>query len=193
MDVWRMILKFINFLINYFTVKKAPDVLPSDMEPPKDLDANVPIDGPKPKRETLSERIAEAAIGMLGRDASPKNLAPQELSCAESVSNVIGTVLLDFPEVVGTPELYDILRKDVRFKRVTDPQKGCIVISPSVVRNGVRVYGHTGIYINDYEIASNSSATGKWTQSHTRQEWIDYYYGHQKLTGYLFQPTDLVL
>lgn len=188
-----MILKFINFLIKYFTVKKAPDVLPSDMEPPKDLDANVPIDGPKPKRETLSERIANAAVKALGTDASPSDKADDELGCAESVSNVIGTVLLDFPEVVGTPELYDILRKDVRFKRVTDPKKGCIVISPSVIRNGVRVYGHTGIYINDNEIASNRSKTGLWTVTHTRPEWINYYYGHQKLTGYLFQPTDLVL
>jgi len=166
----------------------APDILPSDMTPPSD--ANVPIDGSKPKVETVAERLAEEAKLRLGTDASPKNLAPQELACAESVSNIIHSVIPSFPaDVVGTPELYRLLSKSTLFKRVTDPIPGCVVISPTVGTSR----GHTGIYIEHDKIASNSSKTGLWTHTpthYTRQRWIDYFNGHQGLKGYLFVPVD---
>lgn len=166
----------------------APDILPSDMTRPSD--ANVPIDGPKPKVESVAERLAEEAKLRLGTDASPKNLAPQELACAESVSNIIHSVIPSFPaDVVGTPELYRLLSKSTLFKRVTDPIPGCVVISPTVGTSR----GHTGIYIEHDKIASNSSKTGLWTHTpthYTRQRWIDYFNGHQGLKGYLFVPVD---
>lgn len=169
-----------------------PDVLPSDSIPWQDPDTMVADPGPKLPQETLSERLTEEARLMLGKDASPRNLAPQELSCAEGVSNIIHSVLPDFPAgIVGTPELYQLLSKSEHFVRVTDPKPGCVVISPTVIRDGVKVHGHTGIYLTYSKIASNSSSSGLWTQNYTRDSWIAYFYEKLSLKGYLFQPRDI--
>src|SRR3990167_4049391 len=42
-----------------------------------------------PAIETPAQRLAEEAKAFIGLDASPQNLAPQELSCAEGVVNIV--------------------------------------------------------------------------------------------------------
>lgn len=140
-----------------------------------------------PIPEKPAETLAEAAIGMLGRDASPKNLAPNEFGCAESVSNIIHACWPDFPaELVSTDDLYTALKNSTRFKQVSDPVRGCVVVSPRTPE----VSGHTGIYIEDDSIASNDSSTGLFKENYTRQSWRDVFITGRGLKGYLFEPVE---
>lgn len=188
-----MILKFLKLLISYFTVKKAPDVLPSDMEPPKDLDANVPIDGPKTAPEPLSERIAAFTESMLGKDSSPYNRAPKEVACAETVAYLLHHELPEFPEdIVGTIELNQALKSLPQyFKRVSEPTRGSITVYPSIKVDGVITKnGHAFIYITNDKMCSNDSRTGLLKQNYTRQKAIDYYHNILGLKGYIYAPVD---
>lgn len=106
--------------------------------------------------ETNQEKLLKYTIDHLDTDVSPLDLATDELGCAESVSNLIKKVFPDFPIILGTADLFWKLKIDRRFKLVTTPIKGCIIVSPKVNQT----YGHTGIFITEFRIASNNSKTG---------------------------------
>lgn len=127
-----------------------------------------------------------AAQEYLGRDASPRNLAPSELSCAESVSTIIKEILPDFPTITGTWTLWDRLENDPRFERVSTPVAGTIIISPT--GEGKRgAIGHTGIFGRDLLIMSNRSATGLWDITHNLEEWTQYYQRDRKFPIFYYQ------
>lgn len=118
---------------------------------------------------TLAQLIYEEAKRRLGTDASPKNLAPQELSCAEAVSNILHDVLPEFPDnITSTITLKELLDKDKNFERSILPKPGSIIISP---REG-DTPGHCGIFLDHLEIASNDSRTGKFETNYTFDSWI---------------------
>jgi hypothetical protein len=48
-------------------------------------------------QETNTETLLRVAKEMVGRDASPRDQAPDDLGCAESLANVIHSVDPDFP------------------------------------------------------------------------------------------------
>lgn len=168
------------FIQNLFNI--SPMTTPEPIAAPEPVQPTQTT--PVPERPT--ERLAEAAIGMLGKDASPKNLAPQELSCAEGVSNIINSVYTDFPaELLGTVDLYHVLRSSPHFTLVSTPVRGCVVVSPTTGDN----HGHTGIYTQENVIASNDSRTGLFGENYTRQSWIAYFGTKKGLSGYLFMPV----
>lgn len=136
--------------------------------------------------ESAAGKVADAAVALLGYDASPKNLAPQELSCAEGVSNILHSVYPDFPsEVLSTAQLFIELKKSPHFKGVLDPVRGCIIVSPTQGDN----IGHTGIYTEDNRIASNDSRDGKFRANYTHASWRQYFVTNKGLKGYLFLPV----
>lgn len=112
------------------------------------------------------------ANASLGLDASPRGLAPNELACAESVSELIRKVLPDFPVITGTYTLWERLKTDKRFMEVDEPQAGDIVISPTGTSTA-KIVGHTGIMKTNKQIMSNSSNTGLWTQNYTVTSWAN--------------------
>jgi len=63
-----------------------------------------------------------------------------------------------------------------KFIRVTDPEPGNIIISPtgfSSLRDKSPIkHGHVGIFGKDLKIMSNSSATGKFEENYTLDTWI---------------------
>src|SRR5690348_7159050 len=114
------------------------------------------------KRTELIKRIAELtaillglqkrkslydiALASLGIDASPADLAPDELGCAETVSTLLARVLPQFPIVTGTWSLLDVLRRYPGIKEVTPlwPEVGDIVLYATGQGSGI-FPGHVGI------------------------------------------------
>lgn len=141
---------------------------------------------PLPSNSTPTEKLYYAALGWIGEDASPKNLAPQELSCAEGVSNILHEVYPDFPEgILSTSILFTKLKESKYFKGILEPIKGCVVVSPRTSTTA----GHTGIYMTDNVIASNDSRDGLFKENYTRSSWRREMVEKRKLKTFLFLPV----
>jgi hypothetical protein len=102
------------------------------------------------------------------------------------VSNIIKDVLPDFPTIPGTWTLWDRLENDPRFRRVTLPLPGTIIISPTGEGNRGEV-GHAGIFGRDNLIMSNRSATGLWDITHSLDDWREYYEQERGFPIYYYQ------
>lgn len=126
-----------------------------------------------PVLKKLPERLYDVSVASIGTDASPSDKAPDELACAETVSELINKVIT-FPIITGTWTLWDKLRTDTRFEKISEAELGAIIISPTGTGNG-SIVGHTGICGVGDKIMSNSSATGKFEQNFTQQSWRDRY------------------
>lgn len=182
LDIWLE-----NFLLNF---------IPDPETDPKTLPMNAPDDNYEgPRADAIlvvaSDALAQTAWNFLGKDASPLNRAPQELSCAEGVVNIINTT---WPgtlreTIVGTDVLYEEMKRSPRFKGVLEPVIGCIEISPRTMTTN----GHVGIYTDSDRIASNDSKTGKFNKNYTRQSWRDVFIKGRGLKAYLFQPVDIAI
>lgn len=114
----------------------------------------------------------------LGTDASPNDLAPDELGCAETVTTILKQVHPDTPILVGTWALYEYLQNAKNgWSKLQEPEEGCIVISPTGLgKKGT--HGHVGFVLRDNVIASNSSwpnTLGKFLKNFTVDKWISYY------------------
>lgn len=147
-----------------------------------------PMPEPVPLVETAAERLAEAAIAMLGTDVTPDDKVPDEVACVSSLVAVVPAEFGLSKKLTYTPLLVNALDNNDHFERVSVPRKGTIVVSPT---QGTNV-GHCGIYVEDNQIASNNSKTGKWEVNYTRQSWIAYFGNKKQLRGYLFAPVDTV-
>lgn len=121
-------------------------------------------------------KLYATALSFLGTDASPKDEAPDDLACAESVSKVINTA---FPNCikgsVSTAELFNQLDNSKDFYRVLEFKAGDVIISPTGKGNGKIPNGHVGIISEFEEIMSNSSATGTWEANFTIKSWVERY------------------
>ena len=119
----------------------------------------------------LEPPLYRTAKNYLGRDASPQDIAPDLLGCAESVSCIIRDVLPDFPIITGTWTLWRRLESDLRFEKVISPKRGDIIISPTGTVGNAPYPGHTGIYHDHGDIMSNDSYTGYWERNYTTETW----------------------
>lgn len=134
--------------------------------------------GPKTRR-VMNEIISSnrnllyyTALGCLGIDASPNDVAPDEYGCAETVCDIIERA---FPATlmftVSTYSLYNELLTNKAFTRVDAPMEGDIVISPTGYGNGGLSNGHVGILGKNGMIMSNSSNTGQFTENYDIPKW----------------------
>ena len=122
-------------------------------------------------RMTAKPTLFAAAREYLGREASPKDLAPDELGCAESVTNIIDDVVPNFPVITGTWTLWEALKNDERFREVTLPMPGDIIISPTGTVKDAPYPGHVGLVSRDGKIMSNNSYNGLWEENYTLDSW----------------------
>lgn len=119
-------------------------------------------------------RLYITAVSYLGTDASPNDIAPDELGCAETI-NAIHKKCFGF-EIggdVSTYRMYPVLLKSRFFIKVDSPLEGDIIISPtgyklqySTLRNG-----HAGIMGKEGIIMSNDSFTGLFSENYTLETW----------------------
>lgn len=181
--------KFLFWLDTFLENLVPPPAYDKD---PRELEMNQPPEAPlEPKiepvaKETAAQLLCAEAKKWLGKDASPRNRAPQELSCAEGVISIVNSAFpntLD-PNIVGTGPLDQALHRSPKFKGVLDPVEGCIEISPQTAT----VHGHVGIYVGPDSIASNDSRTGKFEINYTRQSWRDTFIKKRGLKAHLFLP-----
>lgn len=118
-----------------------------------------------------------AAREYLGRDAAKGNLVPAEVACSEAMSNIIKDVLPDWPIITGTWTLWDALENDERFRRVSLPMPGTIIISPTGTVKNAKIRGHVGCFGRDNNIMSNDSRKGLWEENYTLDSWNARYKG----------------
>lgn len=131
-------------------------------------------------RKTNQQKLLEIAKAFVGKDISPNDVAPDELGCAESVSEAIRKIYPDFSIIVSTKMLFDRLNNDKRFRRTTDLDAGNVIISPTGMGNG-KIIGHTGIIGEDQIIYSNDSIKGTWEKNYTITSWVNRY---RKIGGF---------
>lgn len=120
------------------------------------------------------EKIYLTAKNWLGLDASPKDSAPDELGCAETVSDLLFDAGCIIPIMLSTTELVHFLNTAKAWKRVYEPQPGDVIISPTGEggENGI-THGHTGIVMDLPNVASNDSRTGNFMKNYTLKSWSD--------------------
>ncbi len=124
-------------------------------------------------------RIYQTAKNLLGTDASPNDVAPDFLACAETVWNIVNKALglrIAGAPITSTKVLYEALLKSSMFESVTLDQAdmGDIIISPTGYGTNRSAHGHCGI-IAKYGILSNNSEDGKLEENYTKTSWKNYF------------------
>lgn len=129
-----------------------------------------------------SSKIYATALRFLGTDASPNDLAPDELGCADTVSAILQVALgkdMAINYTVSTAQLYRELSQSKAYMRVQEPLPGDILVSPTGYGNGNLSNGHTGIW-GEMEgahrvIMSNNSSKGVFEKNFTDLSWRSRY------------------
>ncbi len=138
----------------------------------------IPLDPISKSRELIN-----LTLESIGKDISPKNLAPQEYSCAEGVSNLLSEII-PFPgSVLSTAQLKVTLDDCKYLERTTIPEPGCVIVSPRTVL----INGHAGIFVDSKNIVSNDSKTGTMQKNYTLDEWIKEMKDNRGLHIYLWR------
>ena len=139
------------------------------------------------EQKTPSQIIYEKALSLAdkGIDASPKDKAPDDLACAESVTTVINSIYPAMPIILGTGSLYEKLLGycnggnwiQVKLKRGEIPEEGLVIISPTGYNSNKAgmPHGHTGITGKNGVIYSNRSSSGTWDSYWSIAQWWAYY------------------
>lgn len=117
--------------------------------------------------------IHQLALSYIGKDASPNDAAPDELGCAESVTEILkkaGT--MDYVSI-STYRLYKFFVGSPHWKEVAYPQPGDVILSPTAYSNKrpVPFVGHVGIVGKNNLVMSNDSATGMFMTNYTIKTW----------------------
>lgn len=132
-----------------------------------------------------AEKLYNIAKESLGTNKTLDHLIPHEVGCAEALSAVLklaGVWNLPSTGIPGTASLLAWLEANTtQFEAITEPEAGCIIISPTGQGNN-RIPGHTGILgirgvqvPSDFGIMSNDSNTGLFLEQWTLAKWKQYY------------------
>lgn len=179
------LLNLFEALLKAFTppspLPEPPQPLIVPPEPPKPVEPT-----PMPPVETNAGKVCKAVLAYLGKDLS--TVVDNEIACAESVSRIIQKVYPTFPLIVGTAALHQHMKTDPCFKASLTAKAGNIVISPSGM--GKVPHGHTGIMLDEQNIASNSSFTGKFDKNYTLTSWVKYFRTANGFPVFFWAPVD---
>ena len=121
---------------------------------------------PAPVIKTSAQKIHEYSVAMIGKEMSPKDLAKDDVGCAESYCNAARAAYPDMPIILGTASLLAFFRKDKRFKQTLDIKPGNVLIAATGTGNGT-VRGHVWVIGEKSTAMSNNSATGLWERNYT--------------------------
>lgn len=139
--------------------------------------------------------IYNAAAGNLGNHLTLNPAIPNDTGCAEAVSKVLQLAgISDGPlGIAGTATLDAWLASCGLFTRITMPEAGAIVISPTGAGNGL-VEGHTGVFglynkqfPMDWGVLSNDSASGLFKETWSWARWQAYYGGAGGLAVHIYR------
>lgn len=122
-------------------------------------------------RLLMKQTLLDICKANLGKDVSPKDLAPDSLGCAESVTTLLRQIYPATPIITGTATLFEYLSNPKNgWKETATPVPEAIVLSYTGSGNGT-VRGHTGIVDENLNIMSNDSRTGKWITNYSLDTW----------------------
>ena len=170
-------------VLTLFEVLQRKGLLAFFADAVKRLFSTAPIHEDYPPKPNVQGDIAKAAEEAVGTDLSPQNLAPQELSCAEGLSNLIHAIVVDIlPRMISTIELKNSLDDCKKFDRVLKPKRGTIIVSPRIGNTP----GHCGIFVNEKDIISNDSKTGTMQKNYTYSSWVGEMFVRRKLHIYFW-------
>lgn len=129
--------------------------------------------------------IYACALTFLGKDASPNDVAPDEVGCAETAYDILLAALgknVGISFTVSTNTLYNELRASKGYIKTDQPLEGDIWISPTGYGSGALPNGHVAIVgrvdnsnPENTQLMSNSSATGTFEQNYTVKTWKERY------------------
>lgn len=124
-----------------------------------------------------SKKLYDAAAAALGKSLVPSGYDP-ELGCAISLNTLYKQVFgVSIGGDASTASLYKVLSENPqRFKQVTDPLPGDIIISPTGMQKSTSPFnhGHVGVVAKE-GICSNDSTSGQWHEYYTLQTWKNRY------------------
>lgn len=149
---------------------------------------SVPSIPTPPPTTSNRDKLHSVALASINTDASPRDLADDELACAESVSNLIKKVYPEFPIFLSTALLKTELMRNPHFKSTLTPSPGCVIISPTGEGNATMPHGHTGIMTDDQFVISNDSSSGLMKKNYTLTSWVNRYRKQGGYHVYLFEP-----
>lgn len=150
---------------------------------------HIPLPEPPktPVAASLALQIYNEAHNWIGKDASPRNLAPQELACSESVCTILHEVIPDFPvDIVSTSILAQTLEKNPHFVLDDVFGPGTVIVSPRTDA----MNGHAGIFLSGGTIASNDSRGGLFEDNYSIDTWVAEMRGKRGLPILYFRPVD---
>lgn len=121
------------------------------------------------------DKFLKICLDALDTDVTPKDEVPDDVACAETISVLLKKVFSDFQIFTSTKDLDFKLFLDKRFKKVTSPERGDIVSSPSLTNKDgtIKTHGHIGVLITSEKIASNTSKDGIFRGNYTLESWIE--------------------
>ena len=135
---------------------------------------------------TMQEKFIKICLDALDTEVTPKDGVPDYVACAEVMSTLLKKLFPDFPITTSTKDLDFKLFQDKRFKRITEPERGAIVISPRTNNT----YGHCGVFITSERIASNNSKTGLFQGNYVWNGWIKEFKDGRGLKIYLYKLSE---
>lgn len=145
---------------------------------------------PDPKM-SAREWLYQAAVNALGSDASPNDSAPDELGCAESLTDIIAKVKpkICWTNRLATASVFKDMVASAEFAQVGDPMYGDIIISPTKWD----ITGHCGIVGTGGAVMSNNSfkdSTGErgiFSENYTLASWQALFGEKKGLRTYFFR------
>lgn len=163
--------------IAIFSIKtKDPMTTPPTPEPEPIKEPEPVIVPPVPPPPiTASQLIYEKAKQYLNHHLELNPAVPPDLGCAESLSYVLikaGIKGLPIKGFEGTARMNDWLKTVAT--RVSNPQPGDIIMSPTGMSSKSAPHGHCGV-VGLYGILSNDSNSGLWSEEYTEESWQSLY------------------
>lgn len=123
------------------------------------------------KMEEKRQKLYDTAVSFLGVDASPRDLADDEYSCAESWHEVYKKAFGSYfipTNRLSTYWLRNAFIKSSFFEKVDNPQDGDTIIATTGMGGTPAVpNGHVGIVGLNGIVMSSDSGTGKWLANYT--------------------------
>lgn len=142
-----------------------------------------------------SEKIYQTAQKYIGLDASPADLAPDGLACAESTCDVLRDAGVDMPVFVSTEELDNFLHQSPEWLTLpgsASAEPGDVCIAPTGLGNNPLIpHGHVGIVLENSLIASNYSGNGNFLTKWSISSFLAYYKDKGGYPVYFFRYRGL--
>ena len=146
-----------------------------------------------PPQETNADVLYDTAKSLLGTHLTLDPRVSPELGCAEAISAILehlGIAGVPKQGFAGTYDLYNWLKSNTRFQKVTNFEAGAIIISPTGLSATGSPHGHVGICGKPElgsGIMSNDSQSGLFLELWSFPTWQQYYQNTLKFPVYFFR------